>query len=84
MSSIVAFEPNSEGFDWLQFNLGRLNIPAQAMRAAVADFNGTVAGAESGGDRFDNSNCGLLVFLLRLLREADIHPEVRAANLEWI
>jgi len=37
---IVAFEPNSEGFRWLDFNLNRLGIPARAVPAAVADFHG--------------------------------------------
>jgi FkbM family methyltransferase len=43
ISGIVAFEPNSEGFGWLKFNLGRLSIPSQAIMAAVADFEGTAS-----------------------------------------
>jgi FkbM family methyltransferase len=41
ISRIVAFEPNVEGFPWLELNLGRLSIPAEAIPAAVADFQGT-------------------------------------------
>jgi FkbM family methyltransferase len=41
ISRIVAFEPNVEGFPWLELNLGRLNIPAEVIPAAVADFQGT-------------------------------------------
>jgi FkbM family methyltransferase len=36
----VAFEPNSEAYPWLQRNLERLKIPARAIHAAVADFEG--------------------------------------------
>jgi FkbM family methyltransferase len=42
VSSVVAFEPNSEGFPWLQFNLSRLpkGIQGQAVPSAVSDFHG--------------------------------------------
>ncbi|MBV6467665.1 MAG: hypothetical protein PGMFKBFP_03034 [Anaerolineales bacterium] len=41
-SSIFAFEPNSEGFPWLEFNLSRLpsSIERRAYQAAIADFRG--------------------------------------------
>ena len=41
ISCIVAFEPNGEGFPWLKLNLGRLSIPAEAIHAAISDFQGT-------------------------------------------
>jgi hypothetical protein len=41
IARIVSFEPNSEAFPWLKHNLGRLKIPAHAMHAALADFEGT-------------------------------------------
>jgi len=40
ISEILAFEPNGEGFRWLELNLGRLNIPVRSINAAVADFDG--------------------------------------------
>lgn len=40
ITRIVSVEPNSEAFPWLQHNLGRLKIPAQAIHAALADFEG--------------------------------------------
>lgn len=36
----VAFEPNYEAYPWLKHNLDRLKIPARAIHAAVADFEG--------------------------------------------
>lgn len=41
ISAVVAYEPSSEGFRWLQLNLGRLEIPATAINGAAADFEGT-------------------------------------------
>ena len=42
ISKILAFEPNSEGFPWLKFNLSRLpeGIHGQAFPTAIADFQG--------------------------------------------
>lgn len=42
ISRVIAFEPNSEGFPWLQFNLRRLpkGVTGEAVHAAVADFHG--------------------------------------------
>jgi FkbM family methyltransferase len=40
ISSIIALEPNVEGFPWLKLNLDRLNITTQAIPAAIADFHG--------------------------------------------
>jgi FkbM family methyltransferase len=37
---IVAFEPNPEGFVWLQQNLSRLPVAAEAVSKAVSDFEG--------------------------------------------
>jgi FkbM family methyltransferase len=41
--NIVAFEPNGEGFPWLQFNLSRLpqGVQGTAHAAAVSDFEGS-------------------------------------------
>ena len=41
ISRIVAFEPNGEGFSWLQLNLSRVEgVQNQAVHAAIADFQG--------------------------------------------
>lgn len=42
VSRVVAVEPNSEGFPWLQLNLSRLpkGIEGRAIPAAIADFHG--------------------------------------------
>jgi len=42
ISRICAFEPNSEGFSWLQFNLANLpkTIAHEAYSVAIADFEG--------------------------------------------
>jgi FkbM family methyltransferase len=42
VSRIVAFEPNSEGFPWLQCNLSRLpkGVQGEANPLAIADFQG--------------------------------------------
>lgn len=40
ITRIIAFEPNSEAYPWLKHNLDRLAIPAEAIHAAVADFEG--------------------------------------------
>ena len=40
ISNLIAFEPNVDGFRWLKLNLDRLQIPAVAVCAAVADFEG--------------------------------------------
>jgi FkbM family methyltransferase len=37
---VIAFEPNAESYAHLALNMGRLPIPAQAIAAAVADFDG--------------------------------------------
>jgi FkbM family methyltransferase len=38
---IIAFEPNPEGFLWLQENLGRLPVSAEAVPKALSDFEGS-------------------------------------------
>jgi FkbM family methyltransferase len=38
--NIIALEPNGEGFRWLELNLSRLDIPARAIHAAAANFQG--------------------------------------------
>ena len=42
VSRVVAFEPNSSGFPWLQFNLSQLpkGIRGQAIPSGIADFQG--------------------------------------------
>jgi FkbM family methyltransferase len=40
ISHIIAFEPNSEGYPWLQMNLASLPIATEAVPSAVADFMG--------------------------------------------
>ena len=42
IASIFAFEPNSEGFPWLEFNLSRLpkGIEGKAFTSAISDFQG--------------------------------------------
>lgn len=40
IQSIVAFEPNNEGFVWLQRNLGRLPLAVYPRKQAVSDFSG--------------------------------------------
>ena len=42
VSHVVAFEPNSSGFPWLQFNLSQLpkGIRGQAIPSGIADFQG--------------------------------------------
>ncbi|HEY4365573.1 MAG TPA: FkbM family methyltransferase [Bryobacteraceae bacterium] len=37
---IVAFEPNPDGFVWLQQNLSRLSVATEALPKAVSDFEG--------------------------------------------
>ncbi len=41
-SRVISFEPNSEGFPWLEFNLSQvpLSIQRHAYRVAIADFQG--------------------------------------------
>ena len=37
---IVAFEPNPDGFVWLQQNVGRLAVRGEAVQKALSDFEG--------------------------------------------
>ncbi len=52
-SRVTAFEPNGEVFPFLEGNLRRLGVPADARNAAVSDFRGRGALGSTERDRSD-------------------------------
>lgn len=55
LRQVIALEPNREPFSYLERNLARLPIPAKAIRAAAADFQGRGTLAYAPHDPSDHS-----------------------------